>query len=522
MDNEYKWLPELEGTVPKEAYGYAISNYAIAYEAWRRGLNITFEKVYHNRGMFIPKYTIYSKNNKVQFSHTRPHLVSKQAIKICVNKQLTREALDKENIPVPKGMLLKSLDETYIKKATSGLNFPLVVKPLNGRGGRGVITGIDDFVELKENIQYLKNELNFDQIIVEEYIQGEDYRAFVIGDKVVGAFRRLPPHVIGDGKNSIKKLMKSKNDIRVKIPGTYNMRVIINKEIKRELRKQNYTLNSVPSRGQFVRLKTKNNVSSGGDPIDATDELPEEIKNNLVKAVKAIPGLIQGGVDVIYDKKTGRYAILEINTKPSIRNHLYPIKGNAHEIPKAIIDYYFPETKGNYLSKTTPKYYFDYLFVTKYIRNNRLEKFTLPPHPYEPNLDSKLISFKSNKELTRVKQLIRSTFHKLKFNGEMNLIRSGEYELIVAGNYQDIDFFIDKLRSNRLLSEVQFYNYAGPVRIGFTFNNKSMSDPLRLIEENENLNKKVKQLEKELNQLKNSKSWKITSPLRKLKRKREK
>ncbi|RHW35509.1 ATP-grasp domain-containing protein [Oceanobacillus profundus] len=535
MNYEHNWLPELEGTVPKEAYGYALSNYTIAYEAWRRGLSITFENLYHNKGMYYPIYSIYNNDNKVQFTHTRPHLVSKDAVDICVNKQRTRETLDAHNVPVPKGRLLKSLAFDQVKKQISDLSFPLVIKPLAGAGGRGVITGIDSFDELMENIQYLTEKLNYHQIIVEEYITGEDYRAFVIGDKVVGAFRRLPPHVIGDGKSTIRELLKKKNKFRVNIPGTYDMKVLINEEIKRELNKQNLTLKSIPEKDQFVRLKTKNNVSSGGDPIDATHELSEDLKENLVKAVQAIPGLIQGGVDVIYDKESGRYAILEINTKPSIRNHLYPIKGNAHEIPKSIIDYYFPETKGKYLSETTPKYYFDYSFVKEYLQNNRLKKFTLPTHPYEPNLISKLITFQSDHELAKLKQMIRTNFHKLKFNGEMNLISTDQYEIILAGNYQDVEQFIDFLKSKKFISNVQNEHYQGGVRVGYSFNYKPSEEEtvtdaegtssLSPIEEKDILasieekDKRIKELENEIIQLKNSKSWTVTAPLRKLSKK---
>lgn len=513
MKKEYKWLPELEDAVPVEAYGYALTNYAIAYEAWRRGLTITFENIYHRKGKYIPRYTISNKNKRIKFTHSRPNVVSKEAIKICLNKQLTRETLKKENISVPKGRVLKNLEYDQIKNDISDLEFPLVVKPLNGTGGKGVITGIDSLEELMENIEYLNKKLKYEQIIVEEYIQGEDYRAFVIGDKVVGAFRRLPPHVIGDGKKTVKQLLKEKNDVREKIPGTFNMRVRINEEVKRELKKQNFTLKSVPEKGEFVRLKSKNNVSSGGDPIDATDELSEELKKNLVKAVQAIPGLIQGGVDVIYDRETGKYAILEINTKPSIRNHLFPIKGNAHEIPKTIIDYYFPETVGKYLNDTTPKYYFDYLFVKEYLQNNRLKKFTLPKHPYEPNLISKLIKFESDRDLTRLKRMIRNNFQKFKFNGELILSGTDKYKIIVAGNYQDVEYFIEYLKGRKYIRNVTDEEFSGGVRIGFTFKNKHIENPMGLIEEKDN---KIKELENEIKQIKNSNSWKLTAPLRKL------
>lgn len=535
MNNKPNWLPELEGTVPEEAYGYAISIYSIAYEAWRRGLDINFHNIYHKKGKFEPRYTISSRKKSIKFSHTRPDLVKTSAINICADKQVTRETLAKEGVPVPKGLLLRSLEPKQVKKEVEDLNYPLVIKPLDGHGGRGVITGIDDFKELMENIDYLSNRLGYKKIIAEEYIQGEDYRAFVVGDKVVGAFRRLPPHVIGDGKKNIRKLLKEKNDIRVKIPGTYNLRVNINEEIKRELKKQNLNLNSVPKKDEFIRLKTKNNVSSGGDPIDATDELTEELKGNLVKAVEAIPGVLQGGVDVIYDKDSGKYAILEINTKPSIRNHLYPMMGNAHEIPKAIIDCYFPETTGKYLSENTPRYYFDYVVIKEHLQNNKIKNLTIPKHPYEPNLVSKKITFKVERNNKNIQRLLRRNFHIYKFNGEITDLGKDGFECIVAGNYQDIQRLIEVLEANKYVNNIKQEEYDGGVRMGITVVEKyalenvkssDMEKPTRnskLIKSYQHkvgeLEEEVKRLTQEVNDLKDSKSWQVTAPLRKVRNK---
>ena len=513
MKKEYEWLPELNGTIPNEAFGYAVSVYSIAYEAWRRGLTVSFKNIYHRSGKFEPRYSISSGDNKLVFTHTRPNVVSKEAIDICVNKQKTREFLAEKNVNVPQGLVLSSLNESEIKKSINHLDFPLVIKPLDGKGGRGVITGIDDFKELFDNINYLKNDLNINEIIVEEYIEGEDYRAFVIGDKVIGAFRRLPPHVIGDGKNSIKELLKRKNQIRVKIPGTYNMKVTINEEVKRELAKQDYNINSIPSEGEFVRLKTKNNVSSGGDPIDATQELPEDVKKDLVQAVKSVPGLLQGGVDVIYDKSTGRHAVLEINTRPSIRNHLYPIKGKAHPIPRAIIDYYFPETTGIDYSETTPRYYFDYVFVKEHILNNRLKSFTLPDHPYEPNLISRKIEFYSKQEIDKLQKFVRRRFHKMLFNGELNLVKKNRYEITIAGNSQDVAYFIDQLKSKKYISKVKESPYTKPIRVGFTFNDHYIGDS-KMLKKVSQKDKEIRKLKKEITKMKDSKSWKLTAPLR--------
>ncbi len=36
-------------------------------------------------------------------------------------------------------------------------------------------------------------------VMVERYLPGNDFRLLVVGDKLVAAARRDPPHVVGDG-----------------------------------------------------------------------------------------------------------------------------------------------------------------------------------------------------------------------------------------------------------------------------------------------------------------------------------
>ncbi|MFC4025030.1 hypothetical protein ACFOUV_14645 [Oceanobacillus longus] len=507
MGKEYNWLPELESIVPFEAYGYDVSIYSIAYEAWRRGLNLKFEHIYQGT-KYLLRYTIYNKDNRVKFNHTRPNIVTNEAVKICNNSQTTREILEKESIPVPRGKVLKNFQADSIRRNIKDLTFPLLIKPLNGKSGKDLIAGISDVDELIEKVGYLNKKINSTPIVVEEYIAGENYSAFVIGDKVVGTLKWLPSYVIGDGNKTIRRLIREKNSVRMKNPGTFDEKIKINRSLNKELKEQGYDVQSVPAEGKVIGLQAKNSSFSKGDAIDATDELPDHLNNDLVKAVKAIPGLTQAGVEVVYNKEKGDYLILGINTNPSIKNHLFPIKGNAHLIPKAIIDYYFPETKDNYLNQTTPKYYFDFHFVKDYLLNNRLEMFTIPSYPYEPNLNSKKIKFNSEIDLLKIDRMIQNVFHQYNFNGELSLVSFNEYELSVAGNYQDIANFIDDLSSKQEISNLASEDYNGPIRIGYTFNNE--------VTDSKDLAKEIANLKREKEMLINSKSWKITAPLRKI------
>ena len=46
---------------------------------------------------------------------------------------------------------------------------------------------------------------------MEKYIQGNDYRVLVVGDRVVAVSQRIPAHVIGDGEHTIGQLVELTN-----------------------------------------------------------------------------------------------------------------------------------------------------------------------------------------------------------------------------------------------------------------------------------------------------------------------
>lgn len=88
-------------------------------------------------------------------------------------------------------------------------------------------------------------------------------------------------------------------------------------------------------------------MSSGGNPIEATDELSDEVKQIAVNSLKALPSIPYADVDIIVDfKDNTKGVVLEVNATAEIDFHLFPLIGKAKDIPGAIIDYYFPETIG--------------------------------------------------------------------------------------------------------------------------------------------------------------------------------
>src|SRR5690625_2136675 len=171
VNRQYEWLPHLENSMTNDTLGYAASPYSLSLEGWRRGLDLTFIKT-KKKSMALATFELSDGENKYRYYSTRGSLVSKEAVSICVNKQRTKEYLEASNVPTPKGAEYNAEVENddivkMIKQDTS-LSFPLVIKPTDGTGGKGVIANIKNITDFEENLKYVRDTLGYKNVIVEE------------------------------------------------------------------------------------------------------------------------------------------------------------------------------------------------------------------------------------------------------------------------------------------------------------------------------------------------------------------
>lgn len=513
---ERKWLPHLYRSVPKEAHGYLLSAYSIALEGWRRGMTLKFT---NDKGMLLRNFTLSYKGKSHQFSASRSDIVPKNAVRICIDKYLTKEYLMESGVPTPIGKIFtnKSSDEEVIIYAND-LGYPLVLKPSNASGGQGVIANIKNIKEFREALQHVRHTLKFDDVIVEEFVKGEDYRVYVIDGKVVGIIGRKTAHVIGDGKSRIRRLLDKKVKERGENPAIQNSPIVIDKELHDMLALSDYTLDSIPGKGEEIPLKSISNVSVGGDPVDATDILPNEIKEIAINAARAIPGLVQAGVDVMYNSVDNTGYVLEINSKPSIRTHLFPIEGKARDIPKAIIDYCFPESVSS--EGTTASYYFGIQGIYKAFLHGEAKEFVVPDMPY-----GNISSFEwiiSGSSRINTKKWVLGRVRRLGLHGYVSQLKSGETSVVISGKINAIKEFEEMVKKEvaRKSLRMEVKEYTHPVKIGFEFKEfkkrekrkktrPTQKEYNKLLLERDFYRKRFKNIE-------NSKTWRITRPIRKL------
>ncbi|MBM6860133.1 ATP-grasp domain-containing protein, partial [Clostridium saudiense] len=259
---------------------------------------------------------------------------------IMENKVVTKKVLEDNNIKVPKGEEYSSLEEA-IGKSSKFVGKPIVIKPKSTNFG----IGVSIFTEGASKDDMLKAfEIAFENdktVLIEEFIKGKEYRFLVVGDQVLGILHRVPANVVGDGISTISELVNLKNEdpLRGKGYKTPLENIILDKNAELFLKQRGIDFNYIPRVDEIVYLRENSNISTGGDSIDYTDDIPQRFKDIAVKATKAVEAKICG-VDMMiedYKDKDSSYAIIELNFNPAIHIHSYPYKGKERNIAVEIL-----------------------------------------------------------------------------------------------------------------------------------------------------------------------------------------
>ena len=506
MKNAQKYLPHLINAVPNKGYGNRLSMYLIALEAWRRGLVIKFFLKDNPENKLLIRYSISNGENEYEFESSLGEKLTPYAYEVCQNKDETKKVLKAAGISVPEGQRFTSnIQNEEIINYACNLGFPLVIKPISENAGKGVFSNIKSEEEFKESLQYVRNELNYDDIIVEKHVEGIEHRIFLVDGKVIAATNRVPANIIGDGIHSINQLIELKNKSKQLNPTISSKPIEKDKEVTDSIRALGYDYSCIPLEDELIYLRTKSNVSAGGDAIDVTDELGYEWKRMAEDAMNTIEGLNVCGLDMIIDKESNQAAIIEINTKPMLGLHAFPVEGEPRDVISPIIDSYFPETK----EKTKSILYFDFDAVLAPLRDRSVTQLELEPPPQYSSLCMNKYILSGTFQENFQKELRLLALEK-QLHGYLNEIDENQYELVLAHeDEQIIVSFLDEIQRENLFfdTEIEKQDFFQPIKLGFetykiTGNRKRLQSQREIIRElNKELTtqkRKVKNYKKEI------------------------
>jgi cyanophycin synthetase len=283
--------------------------------------------------------------SQIRFQATTTCKTSAMATNLASDKNRTKLILGSAAIPVPKGGVCT--DQDTLKTIIDAIGYPLVIKPLNGNHGNGATINITRWEQAAEALALAQT---FSQrVIAEQFVTGYDFRLLVIDNNFVAASKRVPAHVVGNGKDSIATLVDIVNFDTRRGTGHENVltRITLGPETSEILAGQGFTLESIPGVNEMIYLKGTANLSTGGTSIDVTDDVhPDNIL--LAERVAKIIGLDICGIDIMAPDlaqplRQNGGMVLEVNAAPGFRMHLAPTEGKSRNVAAPVVDMLFPK-----------------------------------------------------------------------------------------------------------------------------------------------------------------------------------
>lgn len=306
-------------------------------EAKKRGLNIKAVKFL---GTYINEFQLIWQNKKYYYEGIPLTIWGRDAH--LDNKYKVKKVLQKNNIPTPSGKIF-SRPKKAIRFAREN-SYPLVIKPNAGSLSCHVICPVNSETELIKAIKIAKKYQP--DFIVEKYIQGNLYRATVVGQKQVFVCKKEKANVVGDGISTIKKLIENKNNDEKR--GETNQRnttlhkIPIDNKLNQNLKAQGIDFSSILPANKKVYLLDKFTLSSGCDIINCAGKIHSDNKKLFQKIANLFNADLVGidflCPDIEKSYKEQETAVLETNSLPYIDMHQYPSHGQADKVAEIVWD----------------------------------------------------------------------------------------------------------------------------------------------------------------------------------------
>jgi cyanophycin synthetase len=276
---------------------------------------------------------------------TMTDLTSVIATEITSDKHWTKTVLKRVGLGVPEGQTARTLEVAL--EIAEDIGFPVLLKPLDANNGRGISGRIDtpDGVRDAWPLAVAEHPV----VVVERFAEGNDHRVLVVNRRVIACVERVPAHVVGDGRRSIRELALeiNKDPHRSKTnPSAWLAPLPLDDLTQAFLARTGRTLESVPDAGETVTLRSTANISTGGTSIDRTDDM-HPANRALCELAAGAVGLDVAGLDVLTPDISVPFqengaVVIEVNASPGIRMHTHPDVGIPRDVPGAILDMLYP------------------------------------------------------------------------------------------------------------------------------------------------------------------------------------
>ncbi|MCE2510111.1 MAG: N-acetylglutaminylglutamine synthetase [Alphaproteobacteria bacterium] len=299
----------------------------IVEEARRRGIAIEIENA--EAGFFRLTFG----GRAVSCRESLSELTSAVAMSRCDDKCLTQRILRHAGLKVPDQILVTNNGQVhdFLEKHER-----IVVKPARGEMGRGVAVDLRNLKETKEAIARAYKQC--DEVILEQYIEGQDLRVIVIDGAVVAAAVRRPPSVWGDGLHTVVELI-DKQSRRREAATDGESRIPLDEETERCVLLNGYQMLDILEEGETLVVRKTANLHAGGTIHDVTANLHPVLAEAAVRGAQALDIPVVGFDFIVPNPAEPDYVIIEANERPGLANH------EPQPTAERFVDFLFPQTK---------------------------------------------------------------------------------------------------------------------------------------------------------------------------------
>jgi len=300
-----------------------------------------------------PKYglagqIVFKNGRKFYFKNTSLDINGFGAVEIARDKSYAKLFMKRLGYKIPFGRNFfsdhwckvngaKNDFRAAIKFANS-LGYPVILKPNASNQGKDVFK-IYNKVQLRKLLKEVFKKSNV--ALLEEYLSGHDYRLVVLKKEMMIAYERLPLAVIGNGEDTIRKIIGVRNREFKKTKQEVFVDIHDKRIIERLRNFYKITLRRIPKMGEKIVLLDNANLSSGGEAVDVTDTVHSTYRRLAIKLAKDM-NLNFAGVDFITKSditkpaKNKDVVFLEINASPGLLHY----RATSSEAARRVDDLY--------------------------------------------------------------------------------------------------------------------------------------------------------------------------------------
>lgn len=195
--------------------------------------------------------------------------------------------------------------------------------------------------EISEESQLLKTFSSIyscsSEVLLQKYEEGNLYKILVIDNKVISVVEAIAPMITGDGKNSIKQLIKKSSRRKIALSEGVN-KIPLDSSTRSFISKQGYSIEDVLPKGREIKVRKTANYHTGGT-MKTINEFPLFFKKIAIKIAKTVDSAVLEIEMIIPNLNEEKYFVLEANIKPHLSYYSSSI------VYSKFIDTLFPRTK---------------------------------------------------------------------------------------------------------------------------------------------------------------------------------